>query len=1012
MKKPIWLLVCMVVLVSSCSDETPLCPDAGGGPGQDTRPPSRVTDLEVAFTTDTTVGLQWTAPGDDFTEGRAGFYDVRYSSDRDALLAWADTCYRAVDLTPANSGETENITITNLDVSESNYFALKTADTDSNWSAISNIVFASTRCPLEISAPVSGAYFCEGDTVDISWLPLDCQSETVSVFLESSDHVCREIGRNIPNSGEYQWVAQRCLFDSGGYKITIETEGEDSVSASSGIFTITQGCAVEVNFPNGGEVLCRGTRLRVNWSRSSCCESPTLVELLHNDTVADTLGFAAASGLDWDVTSPLAAEAGYRIRVTNELTGAYDTSDYSFQISVPHAPEVQYPEGGEVLSELQAMEISWDPQECAGNDARIELQYLGETCLVIAEDTPNDGSYTWTPSSAGAGAFGYQVMVTDLETGYSGISRQEFTISRDCVLEYMTPVMYSSFCPQEPMLITWNSTTWCGELVSIEVLLGGQNYFLAESTENDGSFEAPAPPLLGETTPRLRITDLSNGMRILGPPITLFPACTPFLTFPIGGEVLAEGLPVSIAWSAGECCGPELDIHLLKDGELCSVIAEGLDISQGQYEWIVAGCDGQVEGYQIRIIENGYNQSFQSSPAFSIEEGCGLLVLGPLAGEVYNAGDGLPVSWSSNSSCDSDVDVELLDAEGGVLWGPVSVPNTGFAELFPSVGFGGETTCRLRVTDQGSSRSAASALFVFRSSPFTVRPDGTGDFPTLQQAVDAAGPGFEILLADGVYTGSRSQSLVWTGNGGFTIRSTSGNPEDCILDGESTIRLFYFRDADGPIHVSGITFRNGKAQLDNMYRGGAVSLRGSEAVFANCVFEENEARTGGGAAYVATSLVEFHDCVFRGNSMGNSAVFNGVAIDGYRSPGAVSAATLSMNGCTFVGNNNSGGSVIALQGDIECVVANTIIGFNSASAFYSDQDEPSLLFTCSDFFMNAQEGWPEELAEWLVGHENFSADPEFCDLETGDVNLRPTSPCVGTNSPCGETVGARGVGCR
>jgi hypothetical protein len=40
-----------------------------------------------------------------------------------------------------------------------------------------------------------------------------------------------------------------------------------------------------------------------------------------------------------------------------------------------------------------------------------------------------------------------------------------------------------------------------------------------------------------------------------------------------------------------------------------------------------------------------------------------------------------------------------------------------------------------------------------------VRPDGSGDFPTIQSAVDAAAEGDTILLDDGVFTGDGNRDI-------------------------------------------------------------------------------------------------------------------------------------------------------------------------------------------------------------------------------------------------------------
>jgi hypothetical protein len=62
-----------------------------------------------------------------------------------------------------------------------------------------------------------------------------------------------------------------------------------------------------------------------------------------------------------------------------------------------------------------------------------------------------------------------------------------------------------------------------------------------------------------------------------------------------------------------------------------------------------------------------------------------------------------------------------------------------------------------------------------------VRPDYSGDFPTIQEAVDAASSGDEIVLGDGRFTNSGNWGVEVVGKA-LTIRSESGDPRRCVID--------------------------------------------------------------------------------------------------------------------------------------------------------------------------------------------------------------------------------------
>jgi hypothetical protein len=102
-------------------------------------PPSNVTDLKAGGVDPTTFEITFTAVGDDYWTGTAEEYDIRYALDPIMDETRWNTATR-VSPTPAPkpSGETEIITIPGLVQRRNYYFAVKTADEEGNWSALSN----------------------------------------------------------------------------------------------------------------------------------------------------------------------------------------------------------------------------------------------------------------------------------------------------------------------------------------------------------------------------------------------------------------------------------------------------------------------------------------------------------------------------------------------------------------------------------------------------------------------------------------------------------------------------------------------------------------------------------------------------------------------------------------------------------------------------------------------------------------------------------------------------------
>jgi predicted outer membrane repeat protein len=214
-----------------------------------------------------------------------------------------------------------------------------------------------------------------------------------------------------------------------------------------------------------------------------------------------------------------------------------------------------------------------------------------------------------------------------------------------------------------------------------------------------------------------------------------------------------------------------------------------------------------------------------------------------------------------------------------------------------------------------------------------VHPDGTGDFPTIQAAVDACVDGDVVELTDGTFTGDGNRDIDFQGKA-ITVRSQSGVPQLCIIDCQGSEadprRAFYFHSDEGPdAVVEGITITGGHTSgwewpyscgagilcwdtsptirscvftgnsTGHYGSGGGLWCNGSQSLITECTFDGNHAAGHGGALQSSYSDIHVHSCIF----IGNTCEWDGGAV-------WIMEASLLLEDCLFQANAGTEGGAI------------------------------------------------------------------------------------------------------
>ena len=333
---------------------------------------------------------------------------------------------------------------------------------------------------------------------------------------------------------------------------------------------------------------------------------------------------------------------------------------------------------------------------------------------------------------------------------------------------------------------------------------------------------------------------------------------------------------------------------------------------------------------------------------------------------------------------------------------------------------------------------------------YVVAPDGSGDFPTIRHAIQAAVDGDVVELLPGTYRGPGNRAIQFHGKA-ITVRSTSGDPTTCIIDCEEDTIGVYFRENEGRDTIlQGVTITRGRSNACggvqvwpasptiedcrfiantsvNGPGGGAIRVLDSFPLIRNCHFEQNSSGLGGGGIWAdANASVDIERCVFTRNftespfvssgavqleggvsSIGNCTFYANESDSGPGAVGIIFGAYCRMVSCTLAENRGTTSTVLVFL-DSSATIENSILAFNSASAVQCW--DANVQVSCSDIFGNASGDWVSCLASQLGSDGNIQADPQFCGFPD-DWSIYSSSPCAPENSNGCGGIGAYPVGC-
>ncbi len=269
-----------------------------------------------------------------------------------------------------------------------------------------------------------------------------------------------------------------------------------------------------------------------------------------------------------------------------------------------------------------------------------------------------------------------------------------------------------------------------------------------------------------------------------------------------------------------------------------------------------------------------------------------------------------------------------------------------------------------------------------------VNPDGSGQAPTIQAAIDSAIHGDTVIVADGVFTGVGNRNIEFRGKA-IVLKSQHGAAQS-VIDCQGTVdnprRGFYFGGCeDFTSIVEDITIAGGFGLPDHSAYlapcGGGMYCFLSSPRISNCVFRGNTGGSYGGGIYAEGTSLKILSCAFDSNS---ASTGGGVNLAG-------SSATII--GCTFMGNSDAGLVGVSRNGPIR--VANC--QFQSNIGWAADLSGDSVMVTdCS--FLNNNGGLALEWGKINVNNCIFKNQTSYGVMISGYKSPQSASQAFVSNS--------------
>ncbi|MBF0430621.1 MAG: cadherin-like beta sandwich domain-containing protein [Fibrobacteria bacterium] len=592
--------------------------------------------------------------------------------------------------------------------------------------------------PDEPKAPVPSDEAENRDTgLTLSWTASDPDSGdelSYIVFLSTSENP-EDI---LDKPEEMTTRASGLKFETKYYWQVAASDGTDTTKGPVWEFTTKVEPTLTVKNPDGGEKLQVGSVDTLKWESTGEIDKVKLEYTVDGGDSWEVIASSLKNDSQFYAwTVPDSVSNNVKIKVSSLDGKVSDMSNEKFSIiPVPVTITVTYPsDAGIKWGAGIAGTITW---ESTGKLDAVNIKYTlnGEDWTTISEETPNDGSYSWTtvPDTTSKQA---KIRISSLDKEVSDESDNAFELTREALTKTLTlsaPNGGEELVVGSEYTIEWTSEGGIGD-VKLEYTTDGEKWTeISASTLNDFSFKWTVPDMASETV-RVKISEADSAEinDVSDEVFTILPKTkTLELTYPTSSSVVLQaGTSTNITWTSAGDVG-KVKLQYISDGDSWVTITDSTD-NDGSFEWTVPDVESQT--VKVRVSEASGSLQDESDGAFTItkaEVAQTLTLTVPNGGEEWKVGSVDTIQWEYTGEI-KNVKLEyyvngnwemITDSASNILKYVWNVPNT----VADSV--------KVRVSDNSSNTSDES------DGTFSITGSGDNNLSKLEISVPGMTPAF------------------------------------------------------------------------------------------------------------------------------------------------------------------------------------------------------------------------------------------------------------------------------